>query len=59
MSSTPRKPPASKPNNLNSPNSNVPPEAEVNPPVVEKEQWKYGDVKVTTPGVGKVSIVIH
>jgi hypothetical protein len=55
MSSTqPRKQPNPKPLN-----NNVPPEAEVNPPVVEKEQWKYGDVKVTIPGVGKVSIVIH
>jgi hypothetical protein len=41
------------------PNSNKTPEATATPPVVEKEQWKYGDVKVTTPGVGKVSIVIH
>jgi len=24
-----------------------------------KEQFKYGDVKVTAPGVGKVTIVIH
>ena len=24
-----------------------------------KEQFKYGDVKVTSPGVGRVSIVIH
>ena len=24
-----------------------------------KEQFKYGDVKVTAPGVGSVSIVIH
>jgi hypothetical protein len=27
--------------------------------IVPKEQFKYGDVKVTSPGVGKVSIVIH
>jgi hypothetical protein len=39
--------------------NNETPEAIANPPIVEKEQWKYGDVKVTTPGVGKVSIVIH
>jgi hypothetical protein len=24
-----------------------------------KDQFKYGDVKVTSPGVGRVSIVIH
>ena len=24
-----------------------------------KEQFKYGDAKVTSPGVGKVTIVIH
>jgi hypothetical protein len=24
-----------------------------------KEQFKYGDVKVTSPGVGRVSITIH
>ena len=24
-----------------------------------KEQFKYGDAKVTAPGVGRVSIVIH
>jgi hypothetical protein len=27
--------------------------------IVPKEQFKYGDVKVSSPGVGKVSIVIH
>jgi len=27
--------------------------------IVPKEQFRYGDVKVTSPGVGKVSIVIH
>ena len=24
-----------------------------------KDQFKYGDVKVTSPGVGRVSITIH
>lgn len=24
-----------------------------------KEQFRYGDAKVTAPGVGKVTIVIH
>jgi hypothetical protein len=27
--------------------------------ITPKEQFKYGDVKVTSPGVGRVSIVIH
>jgi len=27
--------------------------------IAPKEQFKYGDVKVSSPGVGKVSIVIH
>jgi hypothetical protein len=27
--------------------------------ITPKEQFKYGDAKVTSPGVGRVSIVIH
>jgi hypothetical protein len=59
MSSTqPRKQP-NNPQPLNSeeaPNATVTP---VTPPIAVKEQFKYGDVKVTSPGVGTVSIVIH
>jgi hypothetical protein len=55
MSSIPRKPQASKPNN--SPLSSNEEEAPVT--ITPKEQFKYGDVKVTSPGVGRVSIVIH
>jgi hypothetical protein len=54
MSSTqPRKQPA---------NSQLNPPSEVDEAPVKitpKEQFKYGDVKVTSPGVGRVSIVIH
>jgi hypothetical protein len=56
MSSTqPRK----QPNKVNpSPLSN---EEVIEEPtvIVPKEQFKYGDVKVSSPGVGRVSIVIH
>ena len=50
--------PNSKPlNNEEEVNATVTP---VSPSVITpKEQFKYGDVKVTSPGVGKVSIVIH
>jgi hypothetical protein len=27
--------------------------------ITPKEQFKYGDAKVTSPGVGRVSITIH
>jgi hypothetical protein len=27
--------------------------------IVPKEQFKYGDVKVSSPGVGRVSLVTH
>ena len=57
MSSTPRKPQASKPNN--SPLNNNEEVTENPTVIVPKEQFKYGDVKVSSPGVGKVSIVIH
>jgi hypothetical protein len=55
MSSTqPRKQPA------NNNQSNLPSEVEEAPvKITPKEQFKYGDVKVTSPGVGRVSIVIH
>jgi hypothetical protein len=53
MSSTqPRKQPNPKPLS----NEEVTEEPTV---IVPKEQFKYGDVKVSSPGVGKVSIVIH
>jgi hypothetical protein len=53
MSSTqPRK----QPNNQKPLNNN---EEEAPVTITPKEQFKYGDVKVTSPGVGKVSIVIH
>jgi hypothetical protein len=53
MSSTqPRK----QPNNPQPLNNN---EEETPVTITPKEQFKYGDVKVTSPGVGKVSIVIH
>ena len=55
MSSTqPRKQPNPKP--LSNNEEEVIEEPTV---IVPKEQFKYGDVKVTSPGVGKVSIVIH
>ena len=40
---------------LNSNNSEV----EESTVRIPKEQFKHGDVKITAPGVGKVSIVIH
>jgi hypothetical protein len=45
----------------NQANPNPPPSNEEEAPVklTPKEQFKYGDVKVTSPGVGRVSIVIH
>jgi hypothetical protein len=38
-----------------------PPSNEEQAPVkiTPKEQFKYGDVKINSPGVGRVSIVIH
>lgn len=54
MSSTqPRKQPDKANPSLNS----EPEQAPVK--ITPKEQFKYGDVKVTSPGVGRVSIVIH
>lgn len=54
MSSTqPRK----QPDKDNQPLNNNQDEAPVK--ITPKEQFKYGDVKVTSPGVGRVSIVIH
>ena len=54
MSSTqPRK----QPNNPQPLNNNNEEEAPVT--ITPKEQFKYGDVKVSSPGVGRVSIVIH
>jgi hypothetical protein len=38
-------------------NSNNEEEAPVK--LTPKDQFKYGDVKVTSPGVGRVSITIH
>ena len=53
MSSTqPRK----QPNNPQPLNNN---EEEAPVTITPKEQFKYGDVKVSSPGVGKGSIVIH
>ena len=48
----PRKQPNPKPLNNNN-------EEEAPVTITPKEQFKYGDVKVTSPGVGRVSIVIH
>jgi hypothetical protein len=57
MSSTqPRK----QPNKVNpSPLNNDEEVIEEPTVIVPKEQFKYGDVKVTSPGVGRVSITIH
>ena len=46
---------------LDKANPNPPLSNEEEAPVtlIPKEQFKYGDVKVTSPGVGRVSIVIH
>jgi hypothetical protein len=43
------------------PDNSKPPSNKEQAPVkiTPKEQFKYGDVKVTSPGVGQVSIVIH
>ena len=42
------------------PDNNLPNNKEEAPvKITPKEQFKYGDVKVTSPGVGRVSIVIH
>jgi hypothetical protein len=52
----PRKQPVNKPSNQD----NLPSDVEEAPvKITPKEQFKYGDVKVTSPGVGRVSIVIH
>jgi hypothetical protein len=54
MSSTPpRKQPANNQDNLPSNEEEAPVK------ITPKEQFKYGDAKVTSPGVGRVSIVIH
>jgi hypothetical protein len=50
----PRKQPASQSQD------NLPSEIDQAPvKITPKEQFKYGDVKVTSPGVGRVSITIH
>jgi hypothetical protein len=51
----PRKQPANS-----QPQDNLPSNEEEAPvKLTPKDQFKYGDVKVTSPGVGRVSIVIH
>jgi len=50
-------PPRKQPNQPNNNKDEAPQEAPVK--LAPKEQFKYGDVKVKSPGVGRVTIVIH
>jgi hypothetical protein len=45
---------------VNQPQDSLPNETDPAPvKITPKEQFKYGDAKVTSPGVGRVSITIH
>ena len=51
--------PLPNPNNSNELPSAIPTPVNIPSASGPKEQFKYGDAKVTAPGVGRVSIVIH